>query len=428
MIYPKIKKYQSPAGPITTDSYGIKGDPSKMSTLGDKPQANPMAVVQGIGTAGTLALSAYQSKNPVKVNDLGIGSENTNVATLQGGLKGMNAGMSLGSVAGPQGAAIGAAAGLVIGGVAGYVNNQKEKVSNRKLTSSIRKDQRTYLDQGFKQDTSVVNEEAKRQRSLIPSNYRMFSAKRGGMFPKFQGGGTYPSVNNPTIYTPTDNLTKYRVYPETPNKEYTTPKFTPTTISTFGSQAVAQKPRSTYNFYNYNYPSFNLSEQEGTYMGAKTYLEDYYQPDNSFGIFGKIANAISSLFTKNNSGNTSKTYSPPTRNVQQVNTGYNTRTLYNRPKMIFKQGGVTPHAVIPSGPLHSEKNNLGTKGLPVVHTETNEKKAEVEREEIIFTKPQTDFIMKYHNELKTNPTDQDYEEFGKLVGIFIDGAKDMNDE
>lgn len=278
MIYPKIKKYQSPAGPITTDSYGIKGDPSKMSTLGDKPQVNPMAVVQGIGTAGTLALSAYQSKNPVKVNDLGIGSENTNVATLQGGLKGMNAGMSLGSVAGPQGAAIGAAAGLVIGGVAGYVNNQKEKVSNRRLTSSIRKDQRTYLDQGFKQDTSVVNEEAKRQRSLIPSNYRMFSAKKGGVFPKFQ------------------------------------------------------------------------------------------------------------------------------------------------------KGGVTPHAVIPSGPLHSEKNNLGTKGLPVVHSGTNEKKAEVEREEIIFTKPQTDFIMKYHNELKSNPTDQDYEEFGKLVGIFIDGAKDMNDE
>lgn len=94
----------------------------------------------------------------------------------------------------------------------------------------------------------------------------------------------------------------------------------------------------------------------------------------------------------------------------------------------LQKGGVTPHAVIPSGPLHSEKNNLGTKGLPVVHSETNEKKAEVEREEIIFTKPQTDFIMKYHNELKTNPTDQDYEEFGKLVGIFIDGAKNMNDE
>lgn len=272
-MYPKrIKKYQNPAGPISSDVYNTPKDLTKVNKFNSG--------FQFATTAGTMGLSAYQSKNPVKVNDLGIGSENTNVATLQGGLKGMNAGMSLGSVAGPQGAAIGAAAGLVIGGVAGYVNNQKEIVSNRRLTSSIRKDQRAYLDQGFKQDTSVVNEEAKRQRSLIPSNYRMFSAKKGGIFP-----------------------------------------------------------------------------------------------------------------------------------IQR-----------------FQQGGVTPHAVIPSGPLHSEKNNLGTKGLPVVHTETNEKKAEVEREEIIFTKPQTDFIMKYHNELKTNPTDQDYEEFGKLVGIFIDGAKDMNDE
>lgn len=270
-MYPKrIKKYQNPAGPISSDVYNTPKDLTKINKFNSG--------FQFATTAGTIGLSAYQSKNPTKTNDLGIGTQNSNEATLQGGLKGASMGASLGSVAGPVGTAIGGAVGLVGGAVAGYVNNQKELKANKELTASYRKDQRFSLDSLYKQNTVTLNEEAKRQRSLIPSNYRMFSAKKGGIFPKLQ------------------------------------------------------------------------------------------------------------------------------------------------------KGGVTPHAVIPSGPLHSEKNNLGTKGLPVVHSDTNEKKAEVEREEIIFTKPQTDFIMKYHNELKTNPTDQDYEEFGKLVGIFIDGAKDMNDE
>lgn len=280
-MYPKkIKKYEQPAGPIGSDSFNITGDTSKMSSIYDKPKSkiNPLAVAQGVSTLGTIGLSTYQSKNPTQLNDLGIGTQNTNEASIQGGLTGMNAGMSLGSVAGPVGAGIGAGVGLIGGIVKAQIDNAKEIKSNRNLTASLRKDQRSYLDQEFKQNTNLINEQARQQRALIPSNYRMFSASKGGLFPKFQ------------------------------------------------------------------------------------------------------------------------------------------------------KGGVTPHAVIPSGPLHSEKNNLGTKGLPVVHSETNEKKAEVEREEIIFTKPQTDFIMKYHNELKSNPSDQDYEEFGKLVGIFIDGAKDMNNE
>lgn len=280
MMYPKIKKYQQPAGPIGSDTYNISGDTTKMSSIYDKPKlkVNPMHVVQGVGTLGTIGLSAYQSKNPTQVNDLGIGTQNVNEASIQGGLAGMNAGMSLGSMAGPIGAGVGAGVGLVGGIVKAQIDNAREARNNRNLIASLRKDQRTYSDQGFKQNTNLINEQAKQQRALIPSNYRMFSASKGGIFPKLKSGGT------------------------------------------------------------------------------------------------------------------------------------------------------TPHAVIPKGPLHSEKNNLGTKGLPVVHSETNEKKAEVEREEIIFTKAQTDFIMKYHNELKSNPTTEDYEEFGKLVGIFIDGAKDMNDE
>jgi outer membrane lipoprotein SlyB len=374
MVYPKIKKYQTPAGPITSDSYGIKGDPSKMSTLGDKPQVNPMAVVQGISTAGTLALSAYQSKNPIKTNDLGIGSQTSNEATLQGGLTGMNAGMSLGSSFGPQGAVIGAAAGLVVGGVAGYVNNQKEKASNRKLTSSIRKDQRTYLDQGFKQDTSIVNEEAKRQRSLIPSNYRMFSAKKGGIFPKFQKGGF--------LYTTSEG------------KQYSK---LPDFVNRFGHMTYPQTPDQKIVGTNFN---TGLIIRNGE-------LQD------TFNKLNPIRKAV-----LNNPG----IIRTPLQ-IKNINQQY-----YQKESLtMLKNGGITPHAVIPSGSLHSEKNNLGTKGLPVVHSGTNEKKAEVEREEIIFTKPQTDFIMKYHNELKTDPTDQDYEEFGKLVGIFIDGAKDMNE-
>jgi len=282
MLYPKkIKKFQNPSGPINSDYFSM-GNYSEMSSKLDKPSNQvKQKIASGFNNYAPIAsmVGSYLiDENSKKANIGGVTVESQGASIGKGALQGAASGAAMGSIAGPLGTLIGAGAGAIAFGIKGAIDNDKTRKEAFKGMRNANKELGTQVLEKSTLMGSVVNQQAANQRSLIPHNYKIFSAKKGGIFPKFQ------------------------------------------------------------------------------------------------------------------------------------------------------KGGVTPHAVIPSGPLHSEKNNLGTKGLPVVHSETNEKKAEVEREEIIFTKAQTDFIMKYHNELKNNPTDQDYEEFGKLVGIFIDGAKDMNNE
>lgn len=274
MIYPrKIQKFQS-SGVIGSDGTQDQTDYSKKTkNLNIATNATQLGL-----TAGTMAFSAYQSKHPVQVNDLGIGTQNRNEAVVGGALKGAQMGMQAGIIGGPVAGLVGAGAGLLIGAGTALHKNNKERKENDALTASLRRDQRINLEQGYKQNETLLRSQYSQQQNLLPSNYTTRSIKRGGIFPK------------------------------------------------------------------------------------------------------------------------------------------------------LKNGGVTPHAVIPSGPLHSEKNNLGTKGLPVVHSETNEKKAEVEREEIIFTKPQSEVLEKFHKELTANPSDEGYIKFGEIIGRFINGAKDMNDE
>lgn len=87
---------------------------------------------------------------------------------------------------------------------------------------------------------------------------------------------------------------------------------------------------------------------------------------------------------------------------------YAGRVYYKTPVM-FKQGGQMN--VIPEGALHAHKNHMEgageeftAKGIPVVDN-NGEQQAEIEREEVIFTKDLTDFLeenMKKYNEENSN--------------------------
>ena len=83
--------------------------------------------------------------------------------------------------------------------------------------------------------------------------------------------------------------------------------------------------------------------------------------------------------------------------------------LYTLDPQMFKQGGQMN--VIPEGALHARKNNMELakegevthKGIPVVDNQ-GEQQAEIERNEIIFTKETTDKIEGYYKKFKDDYT------------------------
>lgn len=85
------------------------------------------------------------------------------------------------------------------------------------------------------------------------------------------------------------------------------------------------------------------------------------------------------------------------------------KALYPGTTQAFKQGGQMN--VIPEGALHARKNNMELakegevthKGIPVVDNQ-GEQQAEIERNEIIFTKETTDKIEGYYKKFKDDST------------------------
>jgi hypothetical protein len=84
----------------------------------------------------------------------------------------------------------------------------------------------------------------------------------------------------------------------------------------------------------------------------------------------------------------------------------------------FKQGGQMN--VIPEGALHARKNNMEgagedftAKGIPVVDN-NGEQQAEIEKEEVIFTKDLTEFLEE--NMKKYNEEDSDKDAIAIKVG------------
>ena len=92
--------------------------------------------------------------------------------------------------------------------------------------------------------------------------------------------------------------------------------------------------------------------------------------------------------------------------------------LYTLNPIIYKQGGQMN--VIPEGALHARKNNMEgagedftAKGIPVVDNQ-GEQQAEIEREEVIFTKDLTEFLEE--NMKKYNEEDSDKDAIAIKVG------------
>lgn len=92
--------------------------------------------------------------------------------------------------------------------------------------------------------------------------------------------------------------------------------------------------------------------------------------------------------------------------------------IYKVSTQAFKQGGQMN--VIPEGALHARKNNMDgagedftAKGIPVVDNQ-GEQQAEIEREEVIFTKDLTEFLEE--NMKKYNEEDSDKDAIAIRVG------------
>lgn len=92
--------------------------------------------------------------------------------------------------------------------------------------------------------------------------------------------------------------------------------------------------------------------------------------------------------------------------------------IYKVSTQAFKQGGQMN--VIPEGALHARKNNMNgagedftAKGIPVVDNQ-GEQQAEIEREEVIFTKDLTEFLEE--NMKKYNEEDSDKDAIAIRVG------------
>lgn len=90
----------------------------------------------------------------------------------------------------------------------------------------------------------------------------------------------------------------------------------------------------------------------------------------------------------------------------------------------FKQGGQM--SVIPEGALHARKNNMEgagedftAKGIPVVDNK-GEQQAEIERDEIIYSKSATETIEKAYNEYsKEDTTESRKDELAIKIGKFL---------
>ena len=172
-MYPKrVKKYEVPAGPIGTDGYGVKGNPSQQSSASDKPQGpGAGAIASGALGLGTMGMQLYNSKKKDSSNNpYGIKNPNGNEMMLESGLKYGQMGSQLGQI-NPVLGAVGAGVGFVGGMVAGNLAYQKQIKENKKLFANYYKTDVDNANKAFKQNTDLINTQAKQQRALIPSNY-----------------------------------------------------------------------------------------------------------------------------------------------------------------------------------------------------------------------------------------------------------------
>lgn len=107
-------------------------------------------------------------------------------------------------------------------------------------------------------------------------------------------------------------------------------------------------------------------------------------------------------------------YAPDGQELYDDGTG----NLYTLQPQAFKQGGQMN--VIPEGALHARKNNMEgagedftAKGIPVIDNQ-GEQQAEIEKEEVIFTKDLTEFLEE--NMKKYNEEDSDKDAIAIKVG------------
>ena len=97
--------------------------------------------------------------------------------------------------------------------------------------------------------------------------------------------------------------------------------------------------------------------------------------------------------------------------------------IYKVSPQVFKQGGQMN--VIPEGALHARKNNMEgagedftAKGIPVVDN-NGEQQAEIEREEIIYSKSVTDTIEKAYKEYQKTSNKEEQDKIAIKIGKFL---------
>jgi hypothetical protein len=113
------------------------------------------------------------------------------------------------------------------------------------------------------------------------------------------------------------------------------------------------------------------------------------------------------------------------------NTAYNAKYGLAKKGMKFQEGGKlesfnTNNNVILKGVLHSQKNDLGDKGIPVMDCSTGscEKVAEIEKEELVFIKDVTrqidSYVMKYNRTKDKETRNQIATQLGQFVKQQLD--------
>lgn len=122
-----------------------------------------------------------------------------------------------------------------------------------------------------------------------------------------------------------------------------------------------------------------------------------------------------------------------TKDYKANNTAYNAQYGLAKKGMKFQQGGVlesynTDNNVILKGVLHSQKNSIGDKGIPVMSCVDNkcEKVAEIEKEELVFTKGNTRVIDSYVAKYNKSKTKSVKDTIALQLGKFIKQQLDKN--
>lgn len=176
--------------------------------------------------------------------------------------------------------------------------------------------------------------------------------------------------------------------------------------------------------YNDDEVYFDWEEEENNNPGKGHFSDKYKLPNHpTFSIDSKYSNSIipGGTWEKDEKGNWSFKTSPWVESQHSLN-DLRQYFLDNEPGITLIYQGVpyfTPQAfkqggqmnVIPEGALHARKNNMELakegevthKGIPVVDNQ-GEQQAEIERNEIIFTKETTDKIEGYYKKFKDDST------------------------